>query len=242
MKAMIFAAGLGTRLRPLTNDRPKALVEVGGLSLLEIALRRLRGHGVREIIVNVHHFADQVEAYLRGRADDGLSIAVSDERARLLDTGGGLKKATWFFADGAPFFVVNADILTDLDFSAMYRAHLRTGALATLAIRQRPSSRVLLFDDNLSLCGWRNNKTGAERWRLPDTMARPFAFSGVQVLSPSIFGLFPEADVFSTIDVYLSAPPDRLIQGWRHDESFWLDVGKPDALAEAEAWVRKQAI
>jgi len=235
MKAMIFAAGLGTRLRPLTEGRPKALVEVGGMSLLEIALRRLRFFGIREVVVNVHHFAGQVKQLLAERNGFGMDIAVSDERDRLLNTGGGLKKARWFFDDGAPFIVQNVDVLSTLDLKAFYEHHRRSGAMATLAVRDRPTSRYLLFDGQWQLLGWQNRKSGEQRWSRMEQTARPFAFSGIQVVSPALFEYFPQAAVFSTIDLFLEAAKKEPIIGYPHDKDAWLDVGKLPALAEAEA-------
>lgn len=229
---MIFAAGLGTRLRPLTDERPKALVEVGGIPLLEIAIRRLTGVGVREIIVNVHHFADQIVDFLQKKQNFGIHIALSDEREQLLDTGGGLKKAAWFLAGGDPFFVYNADILTNLDLRAFYSAHLCADALATVAVQHRESSRYLLFDADRRLCGWTNASTGQYRWcGEPVTDAVRYSFSGIHIISPAIFEYMPEEAVFSMIDLYLRL--GNRIMAYPHDGDRWLDVGKPDALAEA---------
>ncbi|RMG16441.1 MAG: nucleotidyltransferase family protein, partial [Bacteroidetes bacterium] len=186
MKAMIFAAGLGTRLRPLTHHRPKALVEVGGKCLLEIVIRRLLAHGFEEIVVNVHHFAGQVEAFLAQHAGFGARIAISDERSLLLDTGGGLRQAAWFF-DEQPFLVHNVDVLSDIDLTAMYQAHLQSGALATLACRRRQSSRYLLFDEQNHLCGWKNVKSGEVRMSRQVKSCHPLAFSGIHVIDPNIF-------------------------------------------------------
>ncbi len=164
---MLFAAGLGTRLRPLTDDRPKALVEVNGTPLLEIAIHRLIVAGCREIIVNVHHFAEQIIGFLKKNDHFGIRIAISDEREALLETGGGLKKAAWFFDDEKPFLVCNTDVLTNLDLQKFYQKHLESGALATLAVRNRPSSRSFLFDETMRLTGWQNTKTGETRWSKP---------------------------------------------------------------------------
>ena len=161
MKAMVLAAGLGTRLRPLTDDRPKALVEVGGRTLLEITLLRLKNFGIREVIVNVHHFADKVVAFLATNQNFGMRIEISREDDLLLDTGGGLKKAAWFFLQGdadEPFLLHNVDVVSTIDFERMLRAHERSGAIATLAVQKRESSRVLLFDDSLRLCGRRKGR------------------------------------------------------------------------------------
>lgn len=235
MKAMIFAAGLGTRLRPLTDDKPKALVEVGGMALLEIAIRRLKWFGVRRLIVNVHHFAELVERFLAERDNFGMEIAISDERSLLLNTGGGLKQARWFFDDGAPFLVQNVDVLSTLDLRALYEAHRRSAALATLAVRRRDTSRYLLFDEQRQLVGWQNRKSGATRWSRPEQSAEAYAFSGIQVLSPAIFEYFPEEAVFSTIDLFLEVAKTETVIGYPHEEDAWLDVGKLPALAEAEA-------
>lgn len=239
MKAMIFAAGLGTRLRPLTTDKPKALVEVGGMPLLEIAIRRLRWFGIKEVIINVHHYAGQIEAFLKDRDYFGLQIAVSDEREFLLNTGGGLKKAAWFFEADAPFLILNTDVLTDLDLRTMYETHRRSEALATLAVRSRETSRYLLFDERKQLTGWRNNQTGEERWSRSKQTVREYAFSGIQVLDPAIFDFFPEEPVFSIIDVYLKAATTAPILAYPHEHTFWLDVGKPHALERAEELVQK---
>lgn len=239
MKAMIFAAGLGTRLRPLTAHKPKALVEVSGKPLLEIAIRRLKWFGVKKIIVNVHHHASQIEDFLKRHRRFGIEIAISDERARLLDTGGGLKKASWFFEDGAPFIALNTDVLTNLDLRAMYEAHRRSEALATLAVRERKTSRYLLFDEQWRLAGWRNKKTASERWSRPAPAAREYAFSGVQVLCPALFDYFPAEEFFSIIDVYLEAAKTEAVLGYPHDDTFWLDVGKLPALEQAEHLVEK---
>ncbi|MBE2207114.1 MAG: nucleotidyltransferase family protein [Saprospiraceae bacterium] len=238
MKAMIFAAGLGTRLRPLTNDRPKALVEVNGVPLLQISIEKLRLAGITDIIVNIHHFGEQIAAFLARPPFSDMNIAISDERAKLLDTGGGLRKAAWFFDDGQPFLVYNADILTTLNLNDLYAAHTRSQALATLAVRERPASRAFLFDKNNRLCGWRNSATGAERIALANHPLHPLAFSGVHVIHPRIFELMPPpGEAFSIVETYLSLAQNEIIQGFRHDQDLWLDVGKPEQLARAqELW------
>lgn len=236
MKAMIFAAGLGTRLRPLTNELPKALVPINGIPLLEMTIRRLIRFGCREIIINVHHFAEKIIDFLAVHQDFGIHIAVSDESDELLDTGGGLKKAAWFLAD-APFLLLNADVVTNLDLGAFYRHHLTTGALATLAVRQRTSSRSLLFDDALQLCGWRNTATAQIRQvRSPQGNLSPWAFSGIQAISPAFLTyLDPEKSVFSIIDTYLTAASQERIVAYPHDADIWLDVGKIPQLEAAAA-------
>ncbi len=238
MKAMIFAAGLGSRLRPLTNDKPKALVEIRGTPLLEIAIRRLKFFGYKDILVNIHHFGQQVIDFLEERSHFGVNITISDEREQLLDTGGGLKKAAWFFDDG-PFLLYNVDILSDIGLEALARAHRENDALATLACRQRDSSRHLLFNREGLLSGWRHNRTGEERICRPGSFHHALAFSGIHVLSPRIFQWMPERDVFSIIDVYLEAGGAEPIRAFRHDDSLWLDVGKPPALERAAVLVQK---
>lgn len=250
MKAMLFAAGLGTRLRPLTNDRPKALVEVKGVTLLEVAIRRLVAAGCREIIINVHHFAEQVIDFVEKKGQFGIEITISNEQELLLDTGGGLKKAAWFFDDGQPFLVCNADVLTDLNLADFYNHHLKSGAIATLAVRRRQTSRYFLFDENMRLCGWQNAKTGEERlvdnWDSPIFNAsiphtfQPLAFSGIHAISPALFNWMPAGDgPFSIIDVYLEAAQTGLVFGHDHSADEWLDVGKPEALTAAAIFLKK---
>lgn len=232
MKAMIFAAGLGTRLRPLTDDRPKALVRVEGITLLEIAIRRLISFGCREVVVNVHHFAEQIMEFLLQQHHFGITIHVSDERGRLLDTGGGLKQAASYLAD-APFLVHNVDILTNLNLAALYEQHLADDAIATLAVRRRSSSRYLLFDEQQLLCGWRNVRSGERRYCRPCETSQDWAFSGIHVIDPAIFEWMPEPEAFSIIDLYLEIGDRYAIRAYPHDQDHWLDVGKPEALAKA---------
>lgn len=235
MKAMLLAAGLGTRLKPLTDHKPKALIEVGGITLLERSVRLLQRHGVSEIIINVHHFAEQIEAFLSEKGGFGLRIAISDEQTKLLDTGGGLKKAAWFFDDGAPFLIYNADVITNLDLGELYRAHLGAGGLATLAVRHRPAGRCFLFHSDLQLAGWRNRTTGQTRWCAGEAgSVEELAFSGIQVADPGIFSFFPEEEVFSLVELYLRAGAISRIYGYLHDDSVWMDAGKLKDLAEAE--------
>ena len=226
-KAMILAAGLGTRLRPLTNSIPKALVRVNGQTLLEGAIRHLADSGVTEIIINVHHFADQVIQFLSQHHNFGLDLYISDERDQLLDTGGGLKNASWFFEGGKPFIVRNVDIVSDLDFHAMMEQHLKSRTLATLAVRNRQTSRYFLFDPELRLCGWTNLKTG-EKILSEETKMNPemLAFSGIQILNPEIFSLITETGKFSLTDLYLRLAKEHLIKGFIDDGSVWRDVGK----------------
>ncbi len=238
MKAMILAAGLGTRLRPLTNDRPKALVEVGGRTLLEITLARLRTFDISEVIVNVHHFADMVVQYLKAYDNFGMQIEVSHEEV-LLDTGGGLKKAGWFFLEDSaradePFVLHNVDVISTIDLQRMVQSHKQNQALATLAVQERETSRYLLFDEQLQLCGrraGRDQKPEIVR-RSPRTQA--LAFSGVHVISSRLFALMKEEGIFSIIDSYLRlAASGEKVVAFRADEYYWRDLGKPADLKQA---------
>jgi NDP-sugar pyrophosphorylase family protein len=234
MKAMVLAAGLGTRLRPLTNDRPKALVEIHGHTLLEITLMRLRDHGIKEVIVNAHHFADRVIEYLREYGNFGMKVEVSREDV-LLDTGGGLKKAGWFFQDTPePFLLHNVDVLSNIDLGRMVDAHHVSGALATLAMQDRETSRYLLFDDRMLLCGRRLGKTGEPEMARPSEIQQAFAFAGIHVISPRLLNLITEDGIFSIIDVYLRlAAAGEKISGFRADEYYWRDLGTPKSLEQA---------
>lgn len=233
--AMLFAAGLGTRLRPLTNDRPKALVELKGVSLLERAIRKLKQAGIREIVVNVHHFADQIESFLSKNDNFGLEIHISDERDQLLETGGGLLKArTWLEKEA--FLVMNTDVVSNINLANLMKTHLETGALATLAIRKRNTSRYLLFDESRQLVGWENIKTGEQKMSRSVASYEPYGFSGIHVMSPALFDYMPnELQKFSIIDTYLVAAKKEMIQGFEHNEDVWFDVGKPEQLRQAES-------
>lgn len=248
MRAMLFAAGLGTRLRPLTNDRPKALVMLADKTLLEWALLKLKASGVEQVVINIHHFAGMIREFLRSKNNFGLDIFISDETDLLLDTGGGLKKVQDFFLEeDGPFLVMNVDILTTLDLKHLLKHHLQSGAVATLAVRHRKSSRYLLFDKELVLHGWKNTKTGEQIFCRPATHSSQLislAFSGIQVLSPEIFSFMPSTPrAFSIISTYLRAGSELLIKGKLHDEDFWLDLGNPQAIEEAlhrsEEWVSR---
>ncbi len=236
MKAMIFAAGLGTRLRPLTDTCPKALIEVHGRPLLEIVIQRLKRYGFHEILINVHSLAEQILEFLERKQSFGLDIQISDETALLLDTGGALKKAAWFFEDEQPFLLHNVDILSDIDLRAFYDFHLRQPqALASLAVSKRPSNRCLLFDCRQRLCGWRNRESGEVKWvRNSPAAAQELAFSGIHAIGPKIFSFMPDQAVFSIIDVYLQAAATERISAFPHEHRLWLDIGKKDQLERAE--------
>ena len=239
MRAMVLAAGLGTRLRPLTDDRPKALVEINGRTLLEMTLERLGNAGVTDVIVNAHHFADKLIGYLAANRNFGMRIEVSREEV-LLDTGGGLKKAAGFFLeDGSaePFFLHNVDVLSAIDLSRMLHAHRTRGALATLAVQHRKTSRYLLFDSNGQLCGRRKEQTGdssGEELVRNGVHSDAVAFSGVHVISPALLKLMTEEGAFSIIDCYLRlAAAGHPILAFNADDYYWRDLGKPEHLQQA---------
>jgi NDP-sugar pyrophosphorylase family protein len=239
MKAMILAAGLGTRLRPLTNDRPKALVEVTGHTLLEITLRRLASFGIQEVIVNVHHFADMVVEYLKKNNNFGMRIEISREEDVLLDTGGGLKQAEWFFLQdrqpSEPFLLHNVDVISTIDFARMLTFHRENAALATLAVQQRETSRQLLFDERGRLCGRQTGANAPEMVR-PSQQLTALAFSGVHIISPQLLSLITEQGVFSIVTTYLrlAAEGHRII-AFHADPYYWRDLGKPENITQATA-------
>ncbi len=201
---MIFAAGLGTRLLNETTDKPKALVDIGGKTLLQLAIKKLVGSGITEVVVNVHHFADQVKNYI-SENDFGIPVSISDESDKLLDTGGGLKKAKSFLSGSSPILIYNVDILSNLDLSAVINEHQNTGAIATVVVRKRETQRYLKFNAEKRLVGWINKKTGETKIALPEYFdgAVEMAFSGIHIVSPEIFNFMPKEDKFSIIDLYL---------------------------------------
>lgn len=246
MKAMVLAAGLGTRLRPLTNDRPKALVEVGGKTLLEITLARLSEFGVSEVIINVHHFADRMIECLRKHNNFGMRIEISREDI-LLDTGGGLKKAAWFFLENRsadePFILHNVDVISTIDLHQMAQFHTGHQALATLAVQQRQSSRQLLFDDQFQLCGRHAAKEDKTEIVRHSAQLQPLAFSGIHLISPRLLTMMSEDGVFSIIDTYLRlAGQGEKILAFRADEYYWRDLGKPESLTAAEKEIKNQSV
>src|ERR1700719_3675262 len=244
MKAMILAAGLGTRLRPLTNDRPKALVEVAGRTLLEITLARLRTFGVGEVIVNVHHFADFVVEYLKANDNFGMRIEVSREEA-LLDTGGGLKKAAYFFLEDfeKPFILHNVDVISTIDLQRMVQFHTENRALATLAVQDRETSRYLIFDERSQLCGRRSERDNKTEWVRASQHPQMLAFSGIHVISPRFLGMMTEEGVFSIIAPYLRlAVSDEKILAFRADEYYWRDLGTPSSVMEAGRDLEQSAL
>lgn len=232
MKAMILAAGVGSRLRPLTDTIPKALIEVGGAPMIERVIRRLQMAGVTEIVINLHHHGDQIVEFLASKKHFGLRIAFTRE-AVLLDTGGGLKNAASFFDDGAPFFLHNVDVLSAIDLGALWRLHCQAGALATLAVQARASSRALLFDAAGRLCG-RETPEGVEWANEPVTSVERLAFTGIHVIDPAIFPRMVETGIFSINRSYLRlAGEGEAIVACRVDGQPWYDIGSPEKLERA---------
>ena len=248
MRAMILAAGLGTRLRPLTDDRPKGLVEVAGRTLLEMTLARLRVFGIREVIINVHHFAEKVVDYLKKNDNFGMQIEISREDL-LLDTGGGLKNAAWFFKDSSgkdePFILHNVDVISTIDFERMVRFHIERRALATLAVQGRETSRYLLFDEQLRLCGRLSGSDQQAEFvnSAQQLQVQALAFSGIHIISPRILSMMSEDGAFSIITSYLRlAKQGEKIIGFRADEYYWRDLGQPENVAEAERDFRNKVL
>lgn len=242
MRAMILGAGLGTRLRPLTDDRPKALVEIDGHTLLEIALSRLRSFGVSEVIINVHHFADMILQYLKANASFGMQIEISREE-ELLDTGGGLKKAAHFFVSTEPFILHNVDVLSSIDLRRMLQFHTENEALATIAVQDRKTSRYLLFDEQLQLSGRRSGSDGKPELVRPAKQLQALAFSGIHIISPRLLSMMEEGGAFSIINSYLRlAGEGEKIVGFRADEYYWRDLGNADSLAKAAEDLEQKVI
>lgn len=240
MKAMIFAAGLGTRLYPLTLDKPKALVEIGGKALLQMAIEKVSHSGYNELLVNVHHFGNQIIEYLAKNNNFGVSITISDERGQLLDTGGGILKAAPWLEGDEPFLVYNVDVLSNIDLQLFRKYHKERGGLATLVVRDRKTSRYLAFDESMQLSGWRNIKTGDEITSRNMHNCRLLAFSGIQLIEPAIFKLITETGSFPLIPLYLRLAADHRIIGYLDNSSLWMDLGKPDQIIEAEKFILKK--
>jgi NDP-sugar pyrophosphorylase family protein len=234
MKAMIFAAGLGTRLKPWTDHHPKALALVNGKPLLQRNVEYLQRNGIKDVIVNVHHFASQIIDTISFHKGWGSHITISDETDAVLETGGGLQKAAWYFAGEKDFVVMNADILTDMDLSDMIHRHQASGALATLAVTERETSRYFLFDDANRLCGWENVKTGEKKIMRDVAPLHRKAFSGIHVINASLLPMITQQGKFSMVDVYLSLAGAHRITAYDHTGTQLIDVGKPESIALAE--------
>jgi NDP-sugar pyrophosphorylase family protein len=244
MKAMILAAGLGTRLHPLTNDRPKALVDVAGHTLLEITIARLRQFGVCEVIINVHHFSNLIVDYLKLKNNFNMRVEISQEDV-LLDTGGGLKKAAWFFLEGqstAPFIVHNVDVISTIDLGLMLESHQQNKSLATLAVQQRETSRYLLFNGQMQLCGRRIVKEQKTELAKPVELPKELAFTGIHIISPRLLEMMTEDGVFSIVESYLHlAGQGEKILGYRTDGAYWRDLGKPENIKAAAQDLKNHA-
>jgi NDP-sugar pyrophosphorylase family protein len=235
MKAMILAAGLGTRLKPFTDQHPKALAKVNGKTILQRNVEYLSSFGIRDVIVNVYHFADQIIDVIKANNGFGSNISISDERDEVLETGGGIKKAAWFFEkDSEPFVVMNVDILTNMHLNEMIFQHHQNNPLATLAVTSRVTSRYFLFDELNRLCGWKNEKTGEQKISMQSEKYLQKAFSGIHIISPKIFPLIKMQGKFSMVDVYLELAKTNIIEAFDHSNSKLIDVGKPESILKAE--------
>jgi mannose-1-phosphate guanylyltransferase len=247
MKAMVLAAGLGTRLRPITDNRPKALVEIAGRTLLEITLSRLYAFGIREVIINVHHFADMILEYLITNDYFGMRIEVSREEA-LLDTGGGLKKAAYFFLEHSshfeePFILHNVDVISTIDLRRMVQLHTENHALATLAVQDRETARYLFFDEQLQLRGRQSGRDQKAELVRSSQQAQALAFSGIHVISPRLFEMMNEEGVFSIITSYLHlAARGEKILAFRADEYYWCDLGTPENVMQAARDLKQKVL
>jgi len=234
MKAMIFAAGLGTRFKPWTDKHPKALAVVNGKSLLQRNVEYLQQYGIKDVVVNIHHFANQIVDAIEKAAGWGSNVIISDESDEVLETGGGLLKAKNLL-QGESFLTLNVDILTDVNLKSFISYHQQQGADITLGVANRTTSRYLLFNEDNRLCGWRNISTGAERISLHADNYIQKAYSGLALFEPTIFDAVKQTGKFSLIDVYLSLASTHKIIGYDHSESRVLDVGKPESVALAES-------
>lgn len=234
MKAMIFAAGLGTRFKPWTDKHPKALAIVSGKSLLQRNIEYLQQYNITDVVVNVHHFSEQIIKAVEKNNGWGSNIIISDESNEVLETGGGLLKAKSLLQDNEPFVTLNADILTDLSISDLLTFHQQNNALISFGITNRKSSRCFLFDENNRLCGWENNVTGEQKISIAKDNLKPMAYSCVAVFEPNTFDLIPQKGKFSLTETYLSLAADHLIMGYDHSGDHFIDVGKPESVAIAE--------
>jgi len=230
-KAMILAAGLGTRLMPATENKPKALVELDGIPLLEHVILKLKSQGFTRIIINIHHYAEMIMEYVSSREKFGIQIEFSHEKEELLDTGGGIANASWFLND-EPFLVYNVDVNSNVDLEDLYRAHLSHGAIATLAVKERVTSRSLLMNREGFLRGWRDNRNGETIMVNPEMEELfPIAFSAIQVLDPKVFSLFPTQLSFPLMPFYLELAKSHSVYLHRHDRDTWTDMGKLESYA-----------
>lgn len=236
MKGMILAAGYGTRLQPLTHEKPKALVEFNGKPMLEHVIKKFIGAGIEDIIINVHHFAEDIYRFLTLNDNFGIDIQLSDERDELLDTGGGILKALWFFQDDEPFVVHNVDVVSNINIADLMEYHKSTGALATLALKHRETSRYFLVNKAGNICGWHNKKTG-EEIIIDKNYDDELAFSCIQVIHPALFKFTDKRGVFSITNAYLELAGAHKINGFITDNAYWFDLGTPEKIQKAEAYI-----
>jgi NDP-sugar pyrophosphorylase family protein len=242
VKALVFAAGLGTRLQEYTQNKPKAMVEVAGKPLLEHVIKHLTKYGITDITINVFHFAGQIIEFIQRNHAFGIGIHISDERGQLLDTGGGLKKASPFLKGNEPILIYNVDVISNLDLNVLQKHHREHRALATLAVRRRNTDRCLMFDSQLQLVGWKNLSTGETRVSREEAFetARPLAFTGIHVIEPGLLDLIVEEGKFPIMDLYLRLAKNYSIKGFIDGSDLWMDLGKPDQLTAAETYFRNQ--
>lgn len=242
MKALLFAAGLGTRLKTYTQDKPKALVTLAGKPLLQHAIEHLKEFGITDITVNVFHFADQVINFINKHNSFEIAIHISDEREQLLDTGGGLKKAAEFLKGNEPVLIYNVDVISNLNLFELLNYHEQNNALATLVVRNRETSRYLMFDKSLQLTGWKNFSNGESIISRAESFetSNPMAFSGIHLIQPEIFDLIIEEGKFPIMDLYLRLAKDHKIIGYRDQSDLWMDLGKPEQLQVAETILAKK--
>jgi len=234
LKAMIFSAGLGTRFKPWTDKHPKALALVNGKPLLQHNIEYLQRYGITDVVINVHHFADQIIEAVKQNSGWGSNILISDETNEVLETGGGLLKAKDLLQNGKPFVTLNADFLTDLNVANLIEFHKNKKSLISFGITNRKTSRYFLFDEDNRLCGWRNTTTGEEKISIVKDNLRQMAYSCVVVFQPEIFELIPQRGKFSLVETYLSLAADYPIYGYDHSGDKLVDVGKPESVAIAE--------
>lgn len=241
MKALLFAAGLGTRLKEHTENKPKALVVLAGKSLLQHAIDHLKDFGITDVTINVFHFADQIIRFVQENNSFGIQIHFSDERPELLDTGGGLKKAGVFLKGTEPILIYNVDVISNLDLNVVLDYHLKQQALATLVVRSRDTSRYLMFDPNLMLAGWKNFSNEETIISRPDAFidAKPFAFSGIHIVQPELLDLITEEGKFPIMDLYLRLAKQHPIKAFVDESEIWMDLGKPEQLVAAEKMFKK---
>lgn len=237
---MILAAGLGTRLKPITDTIPKALVKVGNKTLLQYNIERMLAFGIKDIVINVHHFSEKITKYLHDNNNFNANIQISDEIELLLDTGGGIKYASQWLASEEPILIQNVDIFTNINYENMLNHHLASNALATLAVRNRESTRYLLFNKNNVMCGWQNIKTNEKIITRNDDNLNSLAFSCTHIISPKLLQLLPDKKVFSIIDVYLELSKHHKVLAYMHNDDYWFDIGTPDKLQRVEQFLSNE--